>query len=36
MALMLAGLRGIDDEIWRAARVDGIPKWRTYIQSSCR
>jgi glucose/mannose transport system permease protein len=32
MALMLAGLRGIDDEIWKAARVDGIPKWRTYIQ----
>ncbi len=32
MALMLAGLRGIDDEIWRAARVDGIPKWRTYLQ----
>lgn len=31
MALMLAGLRGIDDEIWKAARVDGIPKWRTYI-----
>ncbi len=31
MALMLSGLRGIDDEIWRAARVDGIPKWRTYI-----
>jgi glucose/mannose transport system permease protein len=32
MALMLAGLRGIDDEIWRAARIDGIPPWRTYIQ----
>jgi len=32
MALMLAGLRGIDDEIWRASRVDGIPKWRTYLQ----
>lgn len=32
MALMLAGLRGIDDEVWRAARVDGIPKWRTYLQ----
>lgn len=32
MALMLAGLRSIDDEIWRAARVDGIPKWRTYLQ----
>ena len=31
MALMLAGLRGIDDEVWKAARVDGIPKWRTYI-----
>lgn len=31
MALMLAGLRGVDDEIWRASRVDGIPKWRTYL-----
>jgi len=32
MALMLAGLRGIDEDIWKAARVDGIPAWRTYIQ----
>jgi glucose/mannose transport system permease protein len=31
MALMLAGLRGVDEEIWRASRVDGIPKWRTYL-----
>lgn len=31
MCLMLAGLRGIDDEIWKAARVDGIPRWRVYI-----
>lgn len=31
MALMLAGLRGVDDEIWRASRVDGIPRWRTYL-----
>ena len=31
MAMMLAGLRGIDEEIWKAARVDGIPKWRTYL-----
>ena len=31
MILMLAGLRGIDEEIWKAARVDGIPTWRTYI-----
>lgn len=32
MALMLAGLRGIDEDIWKAAKVDGIPVWRTYIQ----
>ena len=31
MALMLAGLRGIDDEIWKAARLDGIPSWRVYV-----
>ncbi|MFZ1679929.1 MAG: sugar ABC transporter permease [Rhizobiaceae bacterium] len=31
MALMLAGLRGIDQEIWKAARVDGIPAWKTYL-----
>ncbi|MBB3452966.1 glucose/mannose transport system permease protein [Rhizobium sp. BK313] len=31
MVLMLAGLRGIDGEIWKASRVDGIPAWRTYI-----
>lgn len=31
MVLLLAGIRGIDDEIWKAARVDGIPTWRTYI-----
>ncbi len=31
MCLMLAGLRGIDEEIWKAARVDGIPAWKTYI-----
>jgi len=30
MALMLAGLRGIDEEIWMAARLDGIPRWRVY------
>jgi glucose/mannose transport system permease protein len=32
MALMLAGLRGIDEDIWKAAKVDGIPAWRTYLQ----
>ena len=31
MVLMLAGLRGVDEEIWKAARVDGIPTWRTYV-----
>ncbi len=31
MVLMLAGIRGIDAEIWRATRVDGIPAWRTYV-----
>ncbi|MES3021911.1 MAG: sugar ABC transporter permease [Pseudomonadota bacterium] len=31
MALMLSGLRGIDEEIWKAARLDGIPAWRVYL-----
>jgi glucose/mannose transport system permease protein len=30
MCIMLAGLRGIDEDIWKAARVDGIPAWKTY------
>ena len=32
MCIMLAGLRGIDEDIWKAARVDGIPVWKTYLQ----
>lgn len=31
MCLMLAGLRGIDEDIWKAARVDGIGVVKTYI-----
>ena len=31
MCIMLAGLRGIDEDIWKAARVDGIPTWKTYV-----
>ena len=31
MAILLAGLRGIDTDIWKAARVDGIPAWRVYL-----
>ncbi|MCC7320688.1 MAG: sugar ABC transporter permease [Rubellimicrobium sp.] len=30
MVIMLAGLRGIDEDIWKAARIDGIPTWKTY------
>jgi glucose/mannose transport system permease protein len=30
MALMLSGLRGVDEELWKAARIDGIPRWRVY------
>jgi glucose/mannose transport system permease protein len=30
MAILLAGLRGVDEEIWKATRVDGIPTWRVY------
>ena len=31
MCLMLAGLRGIDEDIWKASRIDGIPMWKTYL-----
>ncbi|WP_245936917.1 carbohydrate ABC transporter permease [Undibacterium pigrum] len=31
MAMLLAGLRGIDEDIWKAARMDGIPAWRVYL-----
>lgn len=31
MVVILAGLRGIDPEIWRATRVEGIPVWRAYV-----
>lgn len=31
MVLMLAGLRGVDADLWRATRVEGIPIWRTYL-----
>lgn len=30
MAIIFAGLRSIDAEIWRAGRVDGIPRHRMY------
>ncbi|MEL6572718.1 MAG: sugar ABC transporter permease [Pseudomonadota bacterium] len=31
MVIMLAGMRGIDEDIWKASRVEGIPAWKTYI-----
>ena len=30
MALFLAGLRSLDQEVIKAAQVDGIPTWRIY------
>jgi glucose/mannose transport system permease protein len=30
MAIMLAGLRGVDEDLRKAARVDGVPVWRYY------
>lgn len=32
MALMLAGLKSINTEIWSAARLDGVGIWRLYIE----
>lgn len=31
MVIMLAGLRGVDTELWKAAKIDGIPAWRVYL-----
>ncbi|MEH0689025.1 sugar ABC transporter permease [Vibrio cholerae] len=31
MALLLAGLRGIDGDLWKATKIDGIPTWRVYL-----
>ena len=32
MALMLAGLKAINSEIWSAAKLDGVKLWRLYIE----
>jgi glucose/mannose transport system permease protein len=31
MAILLAGLRGVDDDLWKAAQIEGIPRWRYYL-----
>jgi len=30
-AIVLAGLRGIDESLWSAARIEGVPRWRFYV-----
>jgi len=30
MAIIFAGLQSVDSELWRASRVDGIPKFTMY------
>jgi glucose/mannose transport system permease protein len=32
MALMIAGLKSINGEIWSAARLDGVSLWRLYVE----
>jgi glucose/mannose transport system permease protein len=32
MVLLLAGLKGVDSEVWKAAKVDGIPPLRFYLE----
>lgn len=32
MVIILAGLRGIDNDLWKAIRMEGIPLWRAYCQ----
>ena len=32
MALMLAGLKSINTEIWSAAKLDGVSFWRVYLE----
>ena len=36
MALMLAGLKSINSEIWSAARLDGVSLVRSISRSSSR
>jgi glucose/mannose transport system permease protein len=31
-ALMLAGLKSIDKELWHVARIDGVGVWRLYVE----
>lgn len=31
MVIALAGIRGVDAEIWKALKVDGVPTWKAYL-----
>ena len=31
IVLFLAGMKGIDPDLWRAAKIDRIPTWRIYV-----
>ena len=31
MVLMLAGLRGIDEDIWKSLSIEGVAKWKSYL-----
>ncbi len=31
MVLMLAGLRGIDEDIWKSLSIEGVKKWKSYL-----
>lgn len=31
MVVLLAGLRGVDDDLWKAIRVEGIPVWKAHL-----
>lgn len=30
--ILLAGLRGVDADIWKATKVDGVPTWQVYLR----
>lgn len=32
MVIVLAGLRGVDNDLWKAIRMESIPLWRAYLQ----
>lgn len=32
MVILLAGLRGVGNDLWNAIRMEGIPVWRAYLQ----